>query len=130
MEVTKPYVIELKKFSDKGGDLSILEKEVPFEIKRIYWLYHVKGQVTRGGHAHTNTERVIICLNKSIKVVLTDQNQRQYSFDLSSPNQALYYPSMYWVDLYCQEDAIMLAAASTTYEEDEYIRSFDEFIKR
>lgn len=131
----KPYCLkkpELYTFSEKPdprGNLGFLEelKDVPFEVKRVYWLYDVPEQQVRGDHAHKTGEQVIVCLSGQIEVVLESKTGDTFSCSLHEPNQGLYIPPLWWGKMLFKGRAIMLGLASDEYSEDDYIRNRKDF---
>jgi hypothetical protein len=126
-----PYLIEFPKIIDSRGNLSVVEncKEIPFDIRRVYWLYEVPTGELRGGHAHTDLEQVLIALHGSLTVLVDDGEQRQ-SFRLDRPNVGLYIGSNIWREMSgFSEGAVCLVLASKPYDASGYIRNYDEFIK-
>jgi dTDP-4-dehydrorhamnose 3,5-epimerase-like enzyme len=125
-------IITIKKIgTEETGVLSFFEvgSHIPFEIKRIYYTYKVPNSLKRGMHAHKDTMQAIWCPFGSIKVVLDDGNiKTEYMLD-SEEKVLLVGPGM-WRDLYWNtENAVLCVAASTLYDEEDYIRDYDEFIK-
>lgn len=111
------------------GNLSFIEgnRHIPFEIRRVYYLYDVPGGATRGGHAHRELEQVIIAVSGSFDVVLDDGRERA-KFSLNRSYHGLYVPRMIWRELEnFSSGAVSLVLASDLYREEEYIRDFDEF---
>ena len=111
------------------GNLSFIEgnRHIPFEIRRVYYLYDVPGGATRGGHAHRELEQVIIAVSGSFDVVLDDGRERA-KFSLNRSYHGLYVPRMIWRELEnFSSGAVSLVLASDIYREEEYIRDFDEF---
>ena len=111
------------------GNLSFIEgnRHIPFEIRRVYYLYDVPGGATRGGHAHRELEQVIIAVSGSFDVVLDDGRERA-KFSLNRSYHGLYVPRMVWRELEnFSSGAVSLVLASDIYREEEYIRDFDEF---
>ena len=124
-------IIELPKFLDVRGNLSFAEnfKQIPFEIKRTYWLYDVPGGENRGSHAHRDLSQLIIAASGSFRVTLDDGTCKR-SFFLNRPYQGLYVKPGMWRDL---EDfssgAVCMVLASDEYSADDYIRDYDEFLE-
>lgn len=115
----------------ENGYLSYFEidKEVPFQIKRIYYIYDVEPDIKRGMHAHKALNQVIWCPHGIIEIVLTDGNIKE-SFLLDNPNKLLLVGSGIWRDMYWRKaGSVLCVAASDFYNEDDYIRDYDEFIK-
>lgn len=125
-------MVELDKHhSDRKGNLSVVEngKTLPFDVKRVYYLYDVPGGENRGSHAHRNLEQLIVAASGSFRVTLDDGNVKR-SFVLNRPYQGLYVKPGMWRDL---EDfssgAVCLVLASEIYNPEDYIRDYDEFLK-
>jgi dTDP-4-dehydrorhamnose 3,5-epimerase-like enzyme len=123
-------LIELQKRFDDRGSLSFLEggKDIPFEIKRIYYLYHL-NQAHRGFHAHKKLNQVAICVSGSCTFVLDDGRERQ-EVRLTKPNEGLFIDKMIWREMKdFSSDAVLLVLASEHYDESDYIRNYDEFLR-
>lgn len=124
-------IIALPRFTDARGSLSFVEAEVhvPFEFKRIYYLYDLPEGTERGAHAHKALHQLMIPLAGSFDVVLDDGTRRR-RVRLVSPDQGLYIRPMIWRDLEnFAAGSVCLVVASERYGEDDYFRSYDEFIK-
>lgn len=126
-----PRIIELPKFLDQRGNLSFVQNntQIPFEIKRTYWLYDVPGGECRGGHAYRNTEEVIIAMSGSFDVVVDDGKTKQ-KFTLNRSYYALYIPKGMWREMEnFSSNSLALEFASTGYDPNDYVRDYDEFLK-
>ena len=124
-------LIDTKICGDERGHLIVFEKNMncPFEVKRIFYIYGTKGNVARGCHANRNSEFLLISINGSCKVKVDDGKTQEHVV-LSNPHTALYLDKMLWKEMYdFSDDCILLVIASTNYEEKEYIRDYDEFLK-
>ena len=125
---------KLLNFNEKGderGKLVIVEgnKDVPFEIKRLFYIYGSDKDVVRGKHANRDSEFVLINVSGSSKVMVTDGKEKQV-IQLTKPRQGVYLPKMVWKEMYdFSEDSVLLVLASTHYDGNEYIRTYDEFLK-
>jgi len=111
------------------GNLSFIEgqRQIPFDIQRVYYLYDVPGGAVRGGHAHKNLQQVIIALSGSFDVVLDDGTDRT-KVSLNRSYHGLYMPNMIWRELEnFSSGAVCLVLASAYYEEDDYIRDIAQF---
>ncbi len=116
---------------DRRGNLTFIEggATIPFEIARVYYLYDVPGGAHRGGHAHRNLEQVIIAASGSFDVHLND-GFRQQTVSLNRSYYGLYMKNMVWRELHnFSSGAICLVLASQHYEESDYIREYNEFLK-
>ena len=114
---------------DPTGNLCPIEssRDVPFDIKRIFYVYGVSDKDTRGQHAHYKTEQLLICLSGKVEVVCKD-GLKESRFLLESPQQALYIPEMIWDEqVYRTEDSVLLVLSSTLYDPSDYIHDWDQF---
>ena len=128
---SKPQLIELKRIYDHRGNLSVVEGniDVPFEIKRVYWVYDVPGGENRGGHAHKELYQFIVAANGSFHVNLTN-GKENLSFFLNHPYKGVLIPPGYWRTLDdFSSGAVCLVMASDFYDESDYIRDYDEFLE-
>ena len=127
----KAQIIQLPKFLDERGNLSVLEsgKHIPFRIKRSYWIYDVPGGCLRGSHAFRTQHEFIIALSGSFDVVVHDGvEEKRYS--LSRSYYGLYLPPMHWRTLdNFSTNSLALVVSSADFSEEDYIRDFDEFIR-
>lgn len=124
-------VITLDKHHHEKGNITVVEnnKDVPFEVKRIYYLYDVPGGESRGGHSHYELQQLIVAASGSFDVVLDDGKEKR-RFTLNRPYQGLLIPSGLWRDLEnFSSGSVLLVLASEIYDEADYIRNYDEFLK-
>lgn len=125
-------IVELDRHhSDRQGDLSVVEngKDVPFTVKRIYYLYDIPGGVERGGHAHKSLRQLIVAASGSFTVVLDDGSEKR-SITLNRPYQGLLVVPGIWRELVdFSSGAICLVLASEEYNERDYVRDYDCFLK-
>ena len=131
MSIHDAKIIDLPKFLDARGNLSFAEnfKQIPFEIKRTYWLYDVPGGESRGGHAYRTNEEFIIAMSGSFDVVLDDGKERRV-FSLNRSYYGLYVPAGLWREMEnFSTNAFALEFGSTHYDERDYIREYEDFIK-
>ena len=125
----EPVIIQLPKILDRRGNLSFLEsdKHIPFVIKRSFWIYDVPGGEVRGGHAYRECEEFVIALSGSFDVVLHD-GKKEMRYSLNRSYYGLYVPKMMWRHMEnFSTNSLSLVLASTLFDENEYIRNFDEF---
>jgi dTDP-4-dehydrorhamnose 3,5-epimerase-like enzyme len=124
-------LIELPKVSDPRGNLTFIEgaRHIPFEIKRVYYLYDVPGGAHRAGHAHKTLHQVLVALSGSFDVTV-DNGFTKTKFHLNRSYQGLYIPAMVWRDIdNFSTGAVCLALASTVYDESEYFRDYQIFLR-
>ena len=124
-------LIEFQKHGDDRGMLVALEegKEIPFDIKRVYYIYDTLVGVRRGYHAHKNLKQILICVKGSCKIHLDDGIETS-EIVLNKPHEGLYIEHNVWREMYdFSEDAVLLVLASEMYDEADYIRNYDEFKK-
>ena len=122
-------ILEFRRIANPRGNLTPIEgsQDVPFDIKRVYYLYDVPGGEVRGGHAHRHIEQVIIAASGSFDVVLDDGIKRA-RFMLNRSYYGLYVPTMVWRELEnFSSGSVCLVLASDHYEEADYIRDLHEF---
>ena len=124
-------IIELPKISDPRGNLTIIEAErhVPFEIKRIYHLYDVRGGAHRAGHAHKVLEQLLVAMSGSFDVTLDDGRSKK-TFHLNRSYHGLYIPPMIWRDIdNFSSGAVCMAVASEWFDETDYYREYEDFLR-
>lgn len=127
MEIRK-YTYDIR--GDERGNLVALEcmKEIPFDIKRVYYITDTQTDVVRGHHAHKNLKQILICVHGSCKIGL-DNGKEKAEVLLDKINEGLYIESDMWRTMYdFSEGAVLLVLASELYDEADYIRNYDEFI--
>lgn len=126
----EPRIIQLPKICDKRGNLSFFENnsQIPFEIKRTYWIYDVPGGETRGSHAFKEQKEFIIALSGSFDVVL-DDGKEQRSYSMNRSYYGLYIPRMVWrkIDNF-STNSLALIVSDRAFVETDYIRDFEEFM--
>ncbi|WP_082987107.1 MULTISPECIES: sugar 3,4-ketoisomerase [Butyricimonas] len=130
MTINDCKIIELPKFLDVRGNLSFAENfsQVPFEIKRTYWLYDVPGGIARGGHAEINNEELIIALSGAFEI-LVDDGREQRIFALNRSYYGLYIPKGLWREIKeFSTNAFALEFGSIPYDINDYIRNYDAFL--
>jgi dTDP-4-dehydrorhamnose 3,5-epimerase-like enzyme len=124
-------LVNLKEIPDPRGKLTVIEslKDVPFDIKRIYYIYGVSPATSRGFHAHKTLSQVVIAVSGEFKIELND-GQTTKRFLMNKPNIGLFIPPGIWREMFdFSVDAVCLVLASDFYLESDYIRDYDEFLK-
>ena len=132
MNNKKYKVIEFKEYGDERGNLVVAEGDgidIPFSIKRAFYMYGSDSEVVRGQHANRLTEFVLINVAGSSEVLVDDGYTKEV-IKLDKPRMGLYLPTMVWKEMYnFSSDSVLMVLASEHYKESEYIRDYDEFIK-
>ena len=116
---------------DTRGMLVALEecKDIPFEIKRVYYLYNTREGVRRGFHSHKSLEQILVCIHGSCKILLDNGHEKKV-VPLEKPYEGLYIANDIWREMYdFSPDAVLLVLASDFYKEEDYIRDYEEFLK-
>lgn len=125
-------MLEFSQKGDERGHLVIVEgeKDIPFAIKRIFYIYGSDKDVIRGQHANKQSEFVLINVAGTSKVKVKDGKGNESIFCLNRPYTGVYLPRMVWKEMYdFSEDSVLLCVASTAYDPSEYIRNYDEFVR-
>ena len=125
-------LIKFNEFGDKMGYVTVVEecKDIPFDIKRVFYIYGVDASVVRGQHANRKSAFCLISIKGSFKVRVVDSAGETQVFVLDSPDKGLYLPSMIWKDMYdFSDDAVGLILSSEHYDSGEYIKNLDEFLQ-
>lgn len=126
-----PQILDIPIAHDQRGNLSVVEggELIPFDIKRLYYLYDVPGGATRGGHAHRNLRQLIIAASGSFDVILDNGISRQ-KFSLNRSYKGLYIPVMTWREIEnFSSGAVCMVLASEHFDETDYIYEYDAFLK-
>lgn len=124
-------VLEFSVLGDDRGSLISLEEQynIPFDIKRVYYIYDTKSDISRGYHAHKNLEQVAVCVKGSCRIVLDDGKSKE-SIVLDSPDKGLYIDNNKWREMHdFSGDCVLLVLASNVYDESDYIRDYEEFLR-
>lgn len=130
MNINQCSIIELPKVKDPRGNLTFIEssKHIPFEIKRVFYLYDVPTDESRGAHAHKELHQVLVCLAGSFDVSVND-GKYQEVIHLNRPWKALHIPPMIWAaELNFDPGTVCLVLASMFYDESDYYRNYDDFL--
>jgi dTDP-4-dehydrorhamnose 3,5-epimerase-like enzyme len=124
-------LISLPKFEDPRGNLTFIEeeKQIPFKVKRVYWIYDVPGGQTRGGHAFKEQQELIVALSGSFDVIV-DDGVLQQIFSLNRSYYGLYIPAGLWRQMQnFSTNSLALVLSSTHFSEDDYIRAYESFLQ-
>lgn len=124
-------IIELPRITDPRGNLTVAEanKNIPFDIKRVYWLYDVPGGECRGGHAHKQIKEILIAVSGSFHVTLDNGKEKQ-TFLLNHPYQGLLIDTKTWRTLDdFSSGAVCVVLASDFYDENDYIYDYNDFLQ-
>ena len=116
---------------DERGQLIAIEafKDIPFDIKRVYYIYGMDAGVRRGFHAHKSLEQILICIHGSCKVMLDDGKEKK-TIHLDRPYEGLYVSNAMWREMFdFSSDAVLIVLASELYDESDYIRDYEEFLQ-
>ena len=132
MRIKDQYrILEFGDLGDERGNLVVVEGEqdIPFEIKRVFYIYGSDSEVVRGQHANRKSEFVLINVSGTSKVRV-DNGSEEDIIELNRPRMGLYLPTMLWKDMYeFSEDSVLLVVTNTHYDGAEYIRDYDEYVK-
>ncbi|MDR0372314.1 MAG: FdtA/QdtA family cupin domain-containing protein [Nitrososphaerota archaeon] len=126
----KCRIVNFPKVTDYRGNLSFIEEnlQIPFQIKRVYYLYDVPSGASRGGHAHKELHQVVIALSGSFDVILDDGTSSRRTFFLNRPHYGLYIPPGIWRELEnFSSNSVALSLVSLVYDEADYLRDYDAF---
>lgn len=126
----KPYVLDFGKLGgEETGFLSVGEyaSSLPFEMKRIYWVYDTVEDLARGNAANKNCQNILVIMCGSAEVYVEDQKNNSYQFTLTDKSQGLLIPAMHWRRIRLDKEAVLLCISSEKYDESDYIRDFKEF---
>ena len=126
----KHKLIKFQVMGDERGSLISLEqqKNIPFKIKRVYYIYGTKTDMVRGKHAHPNLKQVAVCVNGSCKFLLDNGKEKQ-TVELNSPDVGLYIGKNIWREMYdFTPDCVLMVLANEYYNEEEYIRDYQRFL--
>ncbi len=130
--ISKVRMLEFPQRGDERGHLVVVEgnKDIPFDIKRAFYIYGSDRDVVRGQHANRRSEFVLINVAGTSKVKIKDGYGNEAIYCLNRPHTGVYLPTMVWKDMYdFSEDSVLLVLSSEHYDSSEYIRNYDEFVK-
>ena len=127
----KCKILQFNDLGDERGKLVVIEgsQAIPFEIKRVFYIYDSDSKVVRGQHANRESEFVLINVAGKSKVRITD-GEEEFVVELNKPMMGVYIPKMIWKDMYdFSQDSVLLVLASTHYDGSEYIRNYKEYLE-
>ena len=130
--MNRVQLLEFKQWGDSRGHLVVAEggQDIPFEIKRVFYIYGSDPTVIRGEHANRHSEFVLINVSGKSKVKVKDGEGNEAIFCLNRPHTGIYLPNMVWKEMYdFSEDSVLLVLSSEHYDAEEYIRDYDTFVK-
>ena len=125
-------MLEFPQRGDERGQMVVVEgvQDIPFDIKRIFYIYGSDPDVIRGQHANRRSEFVLINVSGTSKVRVRDGKGNEAIFSLNRPHTGIYLPKMIWKDMYdFSEDSVLLVLSNEHYDATEYIRDYDEYVK-
>ena len=131
MENRKHYLYEIKPFSDNNGLLVVVEeeKQIPFEIKRVFYEYGFEGETLRGRHANRDSQFCLISVHGTCDIIVED-GQQTTTYKLDQPNKVLYLNKMVWKTMAnFSKDCVLLVLSDQSYNKEEYIKDFNEYLK-
>jgi hypothetical protein len=129
--MSDPKLIDFQQIGDPAiGYISVAQnlQNLPFEIKRVYWLYDTPEVIERGNHANLKGQSVLVSLTGSASIFLENKKGIKFHYVLNNPNQGLYIPSLHWRRLKMGPEVICLSISSIEFEEKDYIRDYKEFL--
>ena len=132
MNLSGVQMLEFPQHGDDRGHLVVVEglKDIPFEIKRMFYIYGSDSNVVRGRHANRKSEFVMINVAGQSKVRVDDGRGNEAVFSINRPHTGLYLPKMIWKDMYdFSPDSVLLVLSNEAYDPNEYIRDYDAFVK-
>ena len=128
----KPQFIALQNIAfgelDFGITVAEVDKQIPFQVKRVYWLYAGAMARERGGHAHINSEQYIVAVTGDINVNITDQKGQKENFELKNDGMGLYIPPNHWLNIEMPKHSVLLCLSSHKFEDQKTVYDFDQFL--
>lgn len=131
-DFSKPKIIQLPKINEIVGNLSFVQNfdQIPFEIKRVFWIYDVPGGETRGGHAFKKQQEIIIAISGSLDIVVVDTEGNETKYCLNRSYFGLYIPTLHWRHLEnFSTNAVTVHLSNYDFAEEDYIRDYEQFSK-
>jgi len=128
--VTKPYIFQFPEIgTPETGFISVAEnlKNIPFEIKRVFWTHSIPEKAKRGNHAHYRNQQILIALQGTVTIETLSATGEKNTFELTAPDQALYLPPNVWRSMHYSENALQLVLSSEPYSETDYLCDLSAF---
>lgn len=128
--VEKPRLIHFTGIGDEEvGYISVAQSKVhvPFDIKRVYWVYHTPAHIERGNHAHIRCVQLLVAVAGRVEIELESIRGEKALFVLSDPSVGLFVPVMHWRKIHLEANAVLLCLASEEFDESDYIRNYGAF---
>ena len=128
-EEMKPYIIDFQCLGESAiGFISVVQNsQLPFEIKRVFWTYYTPESIVRGRHAHHNTEQILVAVCGRIILTTESASGEVNTFILEKPSIGVYIPPNVWHTMQYSHSSVQLVLASSIYDENDYVRYYDEF---
>ena len=129
-QLSAPRIIQMSSIgSSQLGYITVAEppRDVPFDIKRVYWTYYTPHNVVRGNHAHKELEQLLVAAHGTLEVELEDLKGNKSQYKLENPSIGLLIPKLHWRNLRFSHSAVLLCMASAPYDEADYIRNYADF---
>ncbi|MBX9850176.1 MAG: FdtA/QdtA family cupin domain-containing protein [Cytophagaceae bacterium] len=129
--MSRPRLIDFQQIGEPEiGYISVAQsfQNIPFVIKRVYWVYDTPADVERGNHANKEAEHVLVSLKGAVNIYLEDIRGNKYDFLLNNPNQGLYIPALHWRRLKMDPEVVCLSLSSSDFHEPDYIREYADFL--
>ena len=123
-----PFLVPVKEYCDEKGALRVTQEgDLPFSLKRVFWITQVPEDTLRGGHAHHSSQQVLICTQGQIEVNLEDLQGQRYQYHLEPGQPGLFIPALCWGEFIFKSEAQALCLASDEFDESDYIRDYRQF---
>ena len=129
----KPQFITLQNITfgelDFGITVAEVDKQIPFQVKRVYWLHAGATARERGGHAHINSQQYIVAIASDINVRITDRENQKGNYELKNDGVGLYIPPNHWLHIEMPKHSVLLCLSSHKFEDQETVYDFDQFLR-
>jgi hypothetical protein len=131
MSKLEPYLIEFPKIGNSAqGYISLSERDsLPIDVKRVYWTYYTPEEIKRGHHAHHELEQILFAVSGSILISIETIEGKIFEFNLNKPYLGVFIPRLCWRTMQYTHNAVQICLANREYDEQDYIRDYEEFKK-